>query len=194
MDNKYCYPGTNVFINKFNIRDNVKLQELERNLTFNRLAELELKPIAFSFDLEHLQKIHHHIFKDLYDWAGKIRDVNIVKANSFFAPTHNIKDYSQEIFNQLKNENYLEGLDIKDFCNRAAYYLGEINALHPFREGNGRTQREFIRNLALRNGYSLSWANVDREQFIKASEDSFLRGDYTGFAKILEQNIESDKQ
>ena len=191
MDSKYCYPDSNVLINKFDVREIDKFDQLERIFTSYRLGELELKPVAFSFDLKHLQTIHHRIFKDLFDWAGKLREVDIAKENSFFAPSIQIESYSQEIFRQLKNERYLKGLDFNDFCERAAHYLGEINALHPFREGNGRTQREFIRNLAENNEFSLSWANVDRTEFIKASQESFLKGDNHRFKKIIEQSIEN---
>jgi len=191
VKDKYCYPGTDVLINKFDIRDYQELERVERMFTAKRMAELELKPIASTFDLRHLQKIHQHIFKDLYDWAGKTRDVDIIKGNSYFCPAFQIKDYSDEIFKQLKSEKFLKGLDIERFSERAAYYLGEINSTHPFREGNGRTQREFIRNLAQKNGYHLSWDKVDRDDFINASEQSHLRGNNAPFARVIEQCIEN---
>ncbi|MFB9749913.1 Fic/DOC family protein [Leifsonia shinshuensis] len=190
-DSKYCYPGTDVLINKFNIQEKEELERIERIYTTKRLGELELKPISDTFDLKHLQKIHHHMFKDLYDWAGKTRDVEISKADAPFAPAAQIKGYSDHIFTELKREQFLKGMDIRQFSERVAYFLGEINALHPFREGNGRAQREFVRNLAEKNGFSLSWDKVERKEFIRASEVSFLRGDNQPFANILEKNIEN---
>lgn len=75
------------------------------------------------------------------------------------------------------------------FSERAAYYLREINALHPFREGNGRVQREFINHLAYKNGYFIEWKNVSQADMIQASIDSFQRGDNTKFAGFIQDNL-----
>ena len=91
-----------------------------------------------------------------------------------------------EAFTALRKENLLHGLDRLTFCRRAAFYLGEINAVHPFREGNGRTQREFIRQLAANAGYTLSWAAISPADNLAASIASHTRGDNSGLAAILE--------
>ncbi len=93
----------------------------------------------------------------------------------------------EDLFGKLRNERYLEieGLDVAQFAKRAAYYIGELNAIHPFRDGNGRTQREFIRQLAVRNGFKLNWARVSQDQMYDASHRSFLSGDNSGFEKVL---------
>lgn len=82
-DTKYCYPDSDVLVNKLDIRDPNKLQIFERKLIMLRLLELIDKPIEGKFDLKHLQAIHAYIFQDVYDWEGKIRTVDIAKGNTF---------------------------------------------------------------------------------------------------------------
>lgn len=148
-DTVYCYPNSNVLVNKLGIKDKDKLSVIERKLTMLRLLELFEKPIYGKFDLRHLQSIHGYIFQDVYEWRGKIRTVDIAKGN-MFCNVKFIESQAKNIFSNLRNDKYLEGLCREDFISKLAYYFSEINALHPFREGNGRSQREFIRMLALK--------------------------------------------
>ena len=138
-----------------------------------RLLELIDRPIRGKYDLKHLQAIHKYIFQDVYEWAGEIRKVDIAKGN-MFCNVRFLSSQAAEIFGKLKEEDYLQGLEEDDFIRQLAYYFSEINALHPFREGNGRSQRQFIRCLALHNGYVVNFANASKEEMMKASEDSFL--------------------
>jgi len=131
-----------------------------------RLLELIDKPIRGKFDLKHLRAIHKYIFQDVYEWAGEIRKVDIAKGN-MFCNVRFLSSQAAEIFGKLKEEDYLQGLEEEDFIRQMAYYFSEINALHPFREGNGRSQREFIRCLALHNGYVVNFANASKEEMIK---------------------------
>ncbi len=191
MNDPYSYPNTNILKNKFGIKDKTKLNIIERNKANKRLIELKLNPITGQYDLKHLQKIHKHIFQDIYTWAGELRTVNIGKGQNFFCLLQHI-DYAQkDIFNSLKKDNYLNGLNLNDSVNKLAYYLGEINMLHPFREGNGRTQRAFIEQLALKNDLYLKFP-ANREEMIKASiHSSQINNDE--FAKIISNNICSVK-
>ena len=92
-------------------------------------------------------------------------------------------------FAELKREGWLSGNTVESFAVRGAYYLGEINAVHPFREGNGRTQREFIRQLGVRNGFMPDWRRVTREEMIEASRRS-LRVDNAGLEQILKKALD----
>lgn len=172
-DRIYCYPDSDVLKNRMGVRDSERLSRLERRLTMLRLLELIDKPIRGKFDLKHLQAIHKYIFQDVYEWAGEIRKVDIAKGN-MFCNVRFLSSQAAEIFGKLKEEDYLQGLEEEDFIRQMAYYFSEINALHPFREGNGRSQREFIRCLALHNGYVVNFANASKEEMMKASEESFL--------------------
>lgn len=187
MQDPYCYPGTNVLKNKLGIRDDAELMDEERNFTNLREEELLRSQIRGKFDLKHLQKIHQYLFQDIYDWAGKIRTVDIAKGN-LFCKVELIKPQAEIIFDGLKSEKYLRGLNVKDFTERLAYYLGEINALHPFREGNGRAEREFIRELAFQNGYFLAFKDVKKEELIEASKASFL-GNYLPLFDMLSSSL-----
>lgn len=82
-DELYCYPGSIVLKNKMGIRDMEQLHETERKLTMLRILELLDKPVRGAFDLRHLQAIHAYIFRDVYDWAGELRKVDIAKGNMF---------------------------------------------------------------------------------------------------------------
>ena len=146
MDNKYCYEGTDILKNKLNIKNDEKLYEVERKLTALRTKDLYKKPVKGDFDLEHLKKIHKHIFQDIYEWAGEIRDVDIAKSN-LFCLTQYIDTFANEIFTGLKKENHLKDLDKEEFSKRCAYYFCEINALHPFREGNAEVKENLLENL-----------------------------------------------
>lgn len=182
-DRIYCYPNSDVLMNKLDIRDMKKLQNFERRLTMLRLSELLDRPVVGKFDFEHLQLIHKYIFQDIYEWAGQVRKVDIAKEN-MFCNVKFIESQAEIIFENLKRENYLVGLEKEIFIKRLAYYFAEINALHPFREGNGRSQREFIRSLALHSGYIVSFAKISSEDMIKASRESFLC-DYEKMERIF---------
>lgn len=186
-DRIYCYPDSDVLKNKMGVRDSERLSQLERRLTMLRLLELIDKPVRGKFDLKHLQAIHKYIFQDIYEWAGEIRKVDIAKGN-MFCNVRFLSSQAAEIFGKLKEEDYLQGLEEEDFIGRLAYYFSEINALHPFREGNGRSQREFIRCLALHDGYALNFANASKEEMMKASEDSFLC-DYRAMEQLFKKCI-----
>lgn len=175
--------------NKFGITDVEELHRLETPLALRRLLELQLRPVPGSFDTEHLCAIHRYMFQDVYGWAGELRTVTISKAGAPFPPPKYLRRSLDALFAELKNESHLRRLSATSWAHRAAYFLGEINAIHPFREGNGRTQREFIRELAFEGGHRLTWAGRTQEEMIHASQTSFLRKDYSELEKVLLQSI-----
>ena len=183
MQDPYCYPNSRILRNKYNIHDNDELHTAERRLAKYRAEELMHSPIIGEFDFKHLQKIHYYLFQDIYDWAGKVRTVDITKGN-LFCRAFAIETEADRIFKELKSEKYLQDSNTADFTKRLAYYFAEINALHPFREGNGRTQREFIRQLAFQNNYFLSYAGITQDEMIKASIES-LKQNYTPLENLI---------
>jgi cell filamentation protein len=186
---RYLYADTSVLHNLADIRDANRLNQFESDHFFARLLELHENPIRGSFDSDHLRHIHHYLFQDVYAWAGEFRTVPIAKGNSFFARPEHIQAELQKLFHQLAGEQFLRGIDSSGFCRRAAHYLGEINALHPFREGNGRAQREFIRELAAEAGYEIAWDLVTQDEMFAASVASFHRGSSDSFATILNKIV-----
>jgi cell filamentation protein len=176
--------------NLFGITVYEELAELEAFYVPKRALQLEALGITGSFDLAHLRAIHRYLFQDVFPWAGELRQVGMAKVGGFpFAPPMHIASALTEAFTKLKAENLLRGLGPAAFSQRAAYYLGEINAIHAFREGNGRTQREFLRQLAKQAGHTISWAGISQAENVAASIASHTSGDNTGLAKILRTAI-----
>lgn len=172
QDTFYCYPNTNVLKNKLGITDEAELKKAEREITALRTAQLLQNPIGGVFDFIFLKKIHQFLFGDIYEWAGKTRNVNISKGNQF-CRCEFIEEQMNIVMQQLEDENYLSGMKKDKLASRLAFYLGEINAIHSFREGNGRTQRMFVGLLAERNGYYLDFTKITNEEMLKASLDTF---------------------
>jgi cell filamentation protein len=162
------------------------------DMTTRRVAELAHAAKPGKLNLAHLKAIHRHIFQDVYPWAGEFRTVNISGSNQpWFARPEYILPCLDTIFSGLaKDPAFDRGISHTQFCARAAYHMGELNAAHPFRDGNGRAQREFIRQLALKNGYSLNWSCVTRAAMTEASIRSFQHADNSGLATILETAID----
>jgi len=191
-DNTYCYPGTDVLRNKAEITNANELDTYEGELSTLRSIEIIENPVSGKFDLAHLQSIHLALFQDVYDWAGKIRTVDISRGNSRFANVRFIESVANDIFNKLARENRLKGLDANDLSKRLAHYLSEINALHPFREGNGRVQRIFISQLSEEAGYKLDYSDLEQEQIYRAMELAF-NGDESILANLILECLESNK-
>jgi len=109
------------------------------------------------------------LFQDVYEWAGEVRSVKISKVDTLFAMPSLIESYAPTIFAGMKKEKFLCGLDRPKFLERLAYYFGELNLLHPFREGNGRSQRLLFELIALNAGYALNWAAVNKNDWVPAN-------------------------
>lgn len=188
FDKIYCYENSNVLRNLEGIKNLDELNNFERSFTKNRIMVLQLHPVKGNLDYKHLQNIHKNIFNGLYEWAGKERIVDIAKSNLFCRAAF-LSDFAQDIFSKYAAENYIIGCNKEVAAGKLSYYLGEVNALHPFREGNGRTQREFIRCAALVAGYKMDWSKVRPEQMLEASLESF-DGNYNKFQAIFLENME----
>ena len=186
----YVYPGTTVLKNIPGIRNQEILDRFEADRVGQRSLELIERPLSGLFDIEHLQGIHRYLFQDVYEWAGDFRTVDIAKGNSYFAHVPYIESTLKGLFGELSEERHLRGLNQERFASRLAQILGTLNAVHAFREGNGRAQREFVRELAYKNSYWIDWSKVSREELYQASDASFMRGDDTFFEKLLKRAIE----
>jgi len=188
-DNVYCYPGSNVLVNRFDIRDVEELNQIEMQRTQFNYALMQKNPVKGDFDVAHIKAIHYHLFYELYEWAGKFRTVNVAKVTDFCR--HHLIEYNiVSIFNKLSKENYLIDVNQESICSRLAFYITEINATHPFREGNGRTQRMFISYLARVAGYDVDFSATTEDEMTAASIYSWSN-DESKFAKIFERIITS---
>ena len=173
-NSKYCYQNSNTLINKLEIKDQATLQKYEARITAAKLLALRQKGITGNFDKNHFVSIHKYIFEDIYPFAGKFRTENIAKGYFRFAEWEYIEEELDKLLLKLKNENYLNEKSEEELAKALDYYMSELNVLHPFREGNGRTIREFIRQLALKNGYTLNLKKVEPQKMLNASIKSII--------------------
>ena len=182
-----CYEGTTCLINKLSIKDEKILKQVEGNITFAKWAELETNPISFKFDFDHYKAIHKYLFEDLYDWAGTVRIIDISKKGTNFVPASDIENVAKGIFSRLKKENFFKDNSKDDFIDNIVDFYSATNMLHPFREGNGRTQRAFITQLIRFCEYDFDFSRIDSDELMIATiksangDDSLLKELFSHF-------------
>jgi cell filamentation protein len=170
----YCYPGTSVLKNIPDIRDAAALERFETAITAQRAEE----------PLRHYQAIHRHLFQDVYLWAGRFRTVRIAKGESVFCYPENIPQEMRRVFAELRQARLLRNLTSTAFAAKAAHVLAELNAIHLFREGNGRVQLVLLAILAEHVGHPLDVTRLDREAYLSAIIQSF-RGEERPLSGLL---------
>lgn len=170
--NDYLIDGTNVLKNIPNIQDQDNLTAFERISSANRLAELYEEPISNDFDINHLCQIHKYLFQDIYDWAGEIRNVHMMKQATVFLEPEKIRKYLEAILNETK-EDLVNVKNKYDFATVLANLFYCLIFAHPFREGNGRTIREFIRQLV--NSMDLEFGAFDID-YSKIDQNNLAMG------------------
>lgn len=179
----YIDPRTGILINKLGIVDEDTLREVTADISAARITQLTERPLAGAYDLAHLREFHRRIFGDVFPWAGQIRTVQISKLTGFCLPQH-IESYAAGVFDKLARTRYLRGLERGTFVQELTFYHAEINELHPFREGNGRAQRAFLRQLAAEAGYRIDWTVVDPDQNVEAAVAAHV-GDLEPLRQLL---------
>lgn len=183
-----CYEGTSCLVNKFDIHDDKQLSKIEAEITLAKISILENSPISEEFDLEHYKSIHRFIFEDLYDWAGEFRQVDISKKGTSFCSAEQLETTAKNCFSRLKNNNFFLDLDKEEFIDAIVDFYRVTNMLHPFREGNGRTQRVFIEQLIHYNGYEFSFSDIDSDDLMIATINS-ANGVIDYLKKLFSENI-----
>jgi cell filamentation protein len=177
----YCYPASDVLRNKAGLTDADALERFETAMTFARSDE----PLPNGrLSVSHYRAIHHHLFQDVYQWAGKFRTVRITKGASTFCYPENIPGEMRQLFTWLRQRNFLRDLSTDDFADKSAHFLAELNAIHPFREGNGRTQLTFLALLADRAGHPLDLDQLDPDALLNAMIRSF-NGDEAPLSAVV---------
>lgn len=181
----YVDPKTGVLRNKLGLRSATKLDRIERRLVSQRIAE---GIPAGDFDLAHLKAIHRHLFQDVYEWAGQIRTVEISKNADQFQFVRYIETGMADVHRRLTAANFLRKLKRPAFAAKAGEIIGDINHVHPFREGNGRTQLQYLKQLAAEAGHSLQLTKLHGADWIAASR-SANRGDYAPMAEAIKASL-----
>lgn len=164
-----CYPGTTVLVNRFGLRTQGELDAVEAALVTAKATQWEDMPQCSTFDFEHYKLIHKYLFGELYDWAGEVRTINIAKKGTQFCPADEIPRVSKAIFRRLAENDFFRELPRERFIEELVDFYQRTNELHPFREGNGRTQRVFLTQLAWQAGYKLDFACVDKDELMIAT-------------------------
>ena len=181
----YCYPGTTVLINRLGLRDQAQLDAFEAEVTAERAAQ---SLPAGRFGYAHYRAIHRHLFQDVYAWAGKVRTIIISKGGNTFCYPKQIDREMRSLFHTLAAAHNYRELDARTFAGRAAHFLAELNAIHPFREGNGRTQLSFLVALAERAGHPISLEGFNPKAMLEATIASF-GGNEKPLADLIEHSI-----
>jgi len=170
--------------NRLGITDARQQRHVEAELTASRIYDLIRSPIPGAYDLAHLRAFHRQIFQDLYDWAGELRTVSIGRGRLFSLPQHLEAD-AGELFGWLARAEHLGGRDRKAFVDDLTELYADLNALHPFRDGNGRTQRAFLGQLAVEAGHPIHWAAMDPAENNAASKAAH-EGDNDAVRSLLD--------
>jgi len=163
----YCYPDATVLRNKLGIRDDVTLSEAERQLSAIAAESIEFSPPPYS--LAYLQNIHRTLFSDLYEWAGELRTVGISKQGTRFCQPEYMEKEAGRIFKIMAAANWFEDMDRTDLIAAVAEAYSDLNVVHPFREGNGRTQRILFEHLIMNAGFEISWWGIEESEWIYAN-------------------------
>lgn len=183
----YAEPS-GVLRNKLGIKDTQHLNKAEGLMVGLRLASMRHDPIHGNFDAKHLNAIHKALFTDVYEWAGNYRSVDIVKGSTYFAHYAHIPREADKLFKKLNDQNHLKGLDKTAFAARAGEFFSDLNILHPYREGNGRTSRAFVSELARNAGFWLEIEGIGKAAMTEASIAGFY-GDSKPMGRLLEMNL-----
>lgn len=170
IDDPYTYKGTSILKNRLGLRDQSDLDEFEAESTAQRFSE----PLpAGRLGVAHYCAVHRHIFGDVYAWAGRFRSVRIAKGGSMFCYPEHIAREMRRVFAELHAANGFRGRSVGEFASGAAHFLAELNAIHPFRDGNGRSQLAFLVLVADQAGHSLNFDRLKPGSFLDAMIQSF---------------------
>jgi cell filamentation protein len=192
----YCYPGTDVLINKGDYRSQTELNKFEADAVFLAIAGLGIRPIAGRFDSARLQETRRRIFGNVYPWAGELRKgIGIMAKNRSgfvvtYGPSENVPGALADTFAKLTAERDLRGLNGEAITARLVYYFSELDAIHAFREGSSRTLRAFTPDLAQSAGHRLDWAPTaqteeQRLRLYHACDLAVMRGDISELTQIF---------
>ncbi|MBC3766144.1 Fic/DOC family protein [Neptunicella marina] len=164
----YCYPDTTVLVNLLNIRNQEHLTQAETEFTIERYRSYSAPVLsAKSFTFQHFKQLHKHLFQDLYPWAGQIRTIDISKGHTRFCTCSRIEPEAKKLFSTTPDLFKISSRD--RLIKAVADLYCEINLLHPFRDGNGRTQRFFFEELLFTLGYELVWPKISADDWMDAN-------------------------
>ena len=194
----YTQPETGTLINRLGITDAQALkQTVEATATAQAVARSRGALPSSSFDTERLQSIHKALHGPVYAWAGQIRSVDLAKGNDerrlAFARVEEVKPFLREIAAEIQADNNFRGLPKELLSEKLAKTYADLNATHPFRDGNDRASRQFITELAADSGYRLDLSRVAKQTWEEASRNS-LTGDLQGVRREIATSLRAERE
>ncbi len=186
-DDSLCYKGTTTLINLLNITDQSTLDEAEAEITWlcAEDIEFELPP----YNLIYFKSLHSSLFQDVYSWAGQLRNIDISKGDTRFCNVNFVEREANKVFVALANKDYFEDLTRAEFVIAVSELYGDLNMVHPFREGNGRVQRILFEHIVANCGYEISWSDIDKDSWVEANIAAVIC-DYSKLESIFDFCIE----
>lgn len=194
----YCYPGTSVLKNLGGHKTAQKLKAFETLVVTLRAKDLFDNPIQGEFSISRLKETHRRLFEGVYAWAGQFReqtgwigkDRGLGYGGVRYCDSRFIDNELNKVFQSLAETRHLKGLPLEQFPERAAYFYGELDAIHPFREGNSRTLRKFMFDMGVSAGYEMHWEKTNRDEntrnrLYRARDIAVLRADHSELTKIF---------
>lgn len=185
---KDCYPNTTVLVNKLGIQNQSELNSVERQFVLLKSSHAEQETIFKNIDFNFYKKLHKQLFGDLYEWAGTVRSMNISKKGTVFCNFEDIERIGTLKFQRLAEQNYLKGLTKSRFIDELTEFYHDMNMLHPFREGNGRTLRLFITLLVRNAGYTLNFSDCDSDLLMIATIKA-AQGDLSSLKEVFSELV-----
>lgn len=173
-----------VLINKLGLSDTQTLNLIELRITSLEIERLLSASAPATFNAQYLRDLHYHIFHKVYPWAGELRKVDIGKGDTQFLTHSKIESELNMLFAELANNQFLTGASLEDFSQKVGDYLVRLNFIHPFREGNGRTQRLLISRIAQNAGITLDWRAVSNDAMRKACIDG-INGNVRNMVRLI---------
>ncbi|WP_426416765.1 Fic/DOC family protein [Aestuariirhabdus sp. LZHN29] len=187
-DDPDCYPDSKTLINHLNIQSSGILEQAEREITEISASEIDFAPPPY--DLNYLRQIHKVLFQEIYPWAGEIRQIDIAKGATRFCSCARIIPEADKLFAELQRRNYYIDLEKSELIGALAELYGNLNVVHPFREGNGRTQRILFEHLTVNCGWEIRWESISEQAWVQASIDSY-HGDCRSMETIFKRCVGS---
>ncbi len=193
----YLVPGTDVLRNRLGITSRDKLQEAEDDLSESRLLELRDSPDvlgARSYDLRFLSAVHRYLFQDVYEWAGQPRTVGITREEESFCPPLDVYRPMNFVAGEVARLNRLRTVSENQIAATTAELYDYVNWAHPFRDGNGRSTREFFTLLLSERGSGLDWSRIDKTTLYTACHSARADSDLTGLTEMFSTLIDDDPE
>ncbi|NYI80631.1 Fic/DOC family protein [Nocardioides panzhihuensis] len=191
-DDRYTYPNSGgVLRNLLGITDATELDEATNAFVSVAWADLETQPAPDRIDRAYLHGVHRHLFRDLFSWAGKVRDVDVMAAGTsvVYCPVAEVEQRIDDAFDELVQHDFLQGLDYLDFAAKLARFWTKLTVAHPFRDGNTRSQTFVIARLAEAAGHPIAWERVDHES-LRRQRMAAAQGHPEALALFIENRIE----